>query len=399
MDQQLAATLDINTPGRYPRHCLSLGMGVESVAILLRWIEEPDSRDFDLDDLVVISAMTGDEFLSTAKDMVECVLPAMRRGGVRFVQAGRNRLNTTKAGDGISVFSDTTVPTALYITGDFALSSEMLSAGTLPQLGGHRKCSQRAKGAVLDATIPRLTGGQPFSHYMGFHTGELTRVRRDQAYNTPQRTGVYPLLDWGWSRQDASDWLLERTGRIFSKSCCTYCPFAVATAAGREYTLERYREEPDSGAKALFVEHVALCLNERQGLMGDQRLIDLVTDAGLREVLARFQARVDASDHAIYQVRRLARPRSGTSPMIARSVRALHTGSRRRMMRQLKLMPGTPVVGQDGTTRMVVRERDDSQAWAEQFYVVAPNVVLDKERPQFGAWWEQNTDPIALFAI
>ncbi len=399
MDQQHTAILDINTPGRYPRHCLSLGMGVESVAILLRWIYEPDSRDFDLDDLVVISAMTGDEFLSTARDMVECVLPAMRRATVRFVQAGRNRLNTTKAGDGISVFSDTTAPTELYISGDFALSSEMLAAGTLPQLGGHRKCSQRAKGAVLDAIIPGLTGGLPFGHYMGFHTGEMTRIRRDQTYNTPQRTGLYPLLDWGWSRQDASDWLAERTGRVFTKSCCTYCPFAVATSAGRGYTLDRYRDEPDSGAKAVFVEHVALCLNERQGLVGDRRLIDLVTDAGLHEVLARFHARVAASDHAIYHVRRLARPRCGTSPMIARSVRGLRSGSRCKMLDALQSLPGRPVTGQDGITRMVVRERDDSQAWAEEFYVVAPNVVLDKERPQFGTWWTQNTDPMALFAI
>lgn len=399
MDPQPTDTLDVIPPGRHPRHCLSLGMGVESVAILLRWIYEPDSRDFDLDELAVISAMTGDEFDSTARDMVEIVLPAMRRARVRFVQAGRNRLHTTKAGQGISVFSDTVTPSELYIAGDFALSSEMLSAGTLPQLGGHRKCSQRAKGAVLDAIIPRLTAGQPFKHYVGFHTGEMARVHRDQTYNTPQRTGVYPLVDWGWSRQDASDWLFETTSRRFSKSCCVYCPFALATAAGRENTLGRYRDEPDSGAKALFVEHVALCLNERQGLMGDRRLIDLVTEAGLDEVLARFHDRIDAADHAIYQVRRLARPRPGTSPTIARSVRALHTGSRRQMLRQLATMPGTPVAGQDGITRIFVRERDAGPAWAEHFYVVAPNAVLDKQRPQFDTWWAQLTEPMELFAM
>ena len=40
-------------------------MGVDSVAILTRWIHEPACRDFDLADLVVLTAMTGDEFDAT----------------------------------------------------------------------------------------------------------------------------------------------------------------------------------------------------------------------------------------------------------------------------------------------------------------------------------------------
>ncbi len=35
---------------------LSYGMGADSTAILLRWIEEPGCRDFDLSDLVVVTA-------------------------------------------------------------------------------------------------------------------------------------------------------------------------------------------------------------------------------------------------------------------------------------------------------------------------------------------------------
>lgn len=39
---------------------LSFGMGVESSALLLRWLEEPESRDFDLErDLIVITSQTG----------------------------------------------------------------------------------------------------------------------------------------------------------------------------------------------------------------------------------------------------------------------------------------------------------------------------------------------------
>lgn len=44
---------------------LSLGMGVDSAALLARWLLDPSSRDFDLDDLVVVTAMTGDEYTAT----------------------------------------------------------------------------------------------------------------------------------------------------------------------------------------------------------------------------------------------------------------------------------------------------------------------------------------------
>lgn len=68
---------------------LSLGMGVDSVAILTRWIHEPACRDFDLADLVVLTAMTGDEFDATRALMEDRVLPLMRRHGLRYVQLAR----------------------------------------------------------------------------------------------------------------------------------------------------------------------------------------------------------------------------------------------------------------------------------------------------------------------
>jgi hypothetical protein len=39
---------------------LSLGMGVDSVGILTRFLIEPETRGFDLSDLIVMTAMTGD---------------------------------------------------------------------------------------------------------------------------------------------------------------------------------------------------------------------------------------------------------------------------------------------------------------------------------------------------
>jgi hypothetical protein len=94
-----------------PTHVLSFGLGADSTAVLLRWLIEPSSRDFDLADLVVITALTNDEFPSTITDVQAAVLPRLRDHGVRYVQVGRNRRTTTAAGDGITVYSDTTSPT------------------------------------------------------------------------------------------------------------------------------------------------------------------------------------------------------------------------------------------------------------------------------------------------
>ena len=45
-----------------PTPILSYGMGVESTGILVRWILEPATRDFELSELIVVTAQTGQEF-------------------------------------------------------------------------------------------------------------------------------------------------------------------------------------------------------------------------------------------------------------------------------------------------------------------------------------------------
>jgi hypothetical protein len=40
---------------------LSHGLGCDSTALLLRWIHDPGSRDFELHEVAVVTAMVGDE--------------------------------------------------------------------------------------------------------------------------------------------------------------------------------------------------------------------------------------------------------------------------------------------------------------------------------------------------
>jgi hypothetical protein len=63
-----------------------LRLGVDSAAILTRWLLEPDSRNFDLADVTVLVAMTGVEQLGTTH-----LRPLLRRHGVRLVWVARGR--------------------------------------------------------------------------------------------------------------------------------------------------------------------------------------------------------------------------------------------------------------------------------------------------------------------
>ena len=150
LHQRARHALDLRqqlNPEPPPRVVLSYGLGADSTAVLLRWLTEPASRDFALDELVVITAMTGDEWAGTGTDVEQHVLPLLRRHGVRYVQVARAQLLTTKAGDGIVVLDDSRHPERVHLAGAYRLSDELTAAGTIPQSGGDRAgapCAPRA---------------------------------------------------------------------------------------------------------------------------------------------------------------------------------------------------------------------------------------------------------------
>lgn len=391
-----ALELSDTTTQQFPTHVLNLGLGVDSVCVLLRWLNDPQSRTFALDDLVVVTAILGDEWASTMDLCERFLLPAMTRHRVRYVQIGRTHLHTTRAGDGVTVLSDTRTPTRFYTEGAYRLSTEMLTVGTVPQLG-NRRCSIRAKGEPIDAILPKLTGGRTFVQYMGFEFNEQSRAQRDSRYDNTTRRGAYPLIEWGWTRQDALDYIHSVTGVQWPKSACVMCPYALASKAGRVTAIERYAAEPEAAIHALTIEHVALALNPNQSLMAGARLVDAIAAAGHAGIIAEFSDRISELSHGVYEVRRVARPRAGTTPMVARSVAKLHTGTRAEALAVLASMPGSREVGADGIVRMVARPRGESAPWAEQYFVACPATVESKARPSFGRMWREVTGEDGLF--
>lgn len=383
-----------------PKVVASFGLGEDSTAVLLRWIEDPTSRDFDLADLVVITAMTGDEWKSSQTAVEAHVLPRMAAAGVRYIQVARGRRHVTKAGDGVVILDDSRAPSRLYIEGAYSLYREMTEAGTVPQASGARLCSVHSKGDALDPVIARITQGQPYRHVMGFEAGEQRRADKDTLFNTATRTGEYPLIEWGWSRDDAIAYTRSVIGTSVGKSACTFCCYSLSNKQSRADVFARYAAAPAIGAKSLLMEHLALALNPTQGLVAGHRLIDMIREQQLDGVLGAFDAALEDQHHALYDVRRILRPRK-TDPTklgnAARSVRVRTRGRRDVLHQLIGLMAADgestgrmrPVVGEDGILRVYQHERGPTFPAVERFFVVAPGLALWKENENFDQWWAE----------
>lgn len=379
---------ELDLPGvgdvQRPSVVVSYGLGLDSTCLLLRWLQEPATRDFALEEMVVVTAMVGDEFTSTAVAVESLMLPLFRKFGVRYIQCARGQRITSVSGDGVVVLDDSTCPQKLYADGAYRLSDEMLSAGTLPQLGGARRCSMHAKGWALDPVIAKITGGQRYRHVIGFEAGEQRRADKDRLYNTAQRTGWYPLIEAGFDRQACHDYVAAVLGVSWEKSCCSFCVFALTSAAGRANMVARYRQEPAAGARAMLIEATARRLNERQTLIAGSSVAQMVHEAGLTEVEAEFRRRFEASPFAVYEVRRVTpMGAGGRRGVTARSVCKLAVGSQGAMDAYLADGPGSREVGAD----RIVRHRMPAGPRCEHFLVVAPAVVDNKQRKGFDHLW------------
>ncbi|CRK56938.1 hypothetical protein [Alloactinosynnema sp. L-07] len=118
---------------------MSNGNGVDSAAILFGWLTDPSTRDFDLDELLIITACTGEEYPSTFEAVDAHLIPALAAAGVRFLQVGRGGQAVS---DGYDVLADSFAPTHLVRRGAWHLGSEMDAALTVPQVvDGRRECS------------------------------------------------------------------------------------------------------------------------------------------------------------------------------------------------------------------------------------------------------------------
>lgn len=380
---------------------LSWGMGVESTAILLRWLIDPTSRNFPLSQLTVITAQTGNEHRDTKTLCEQYILPLLRANNIRLVQVARaGRFEE----DGIEVLDDSHQPHTLHIEGFYKLSDELLFAGTVPQFAGVHKCALKFKGFVLNQWLAHEQPGvyrHAFgynveetsriskSEYLsdqriafGFNSDEQHRVTRANEYSTIQRSTFYPLVEWHWNREACNKFLYSILNVSWPRSCCTFCPFASLKGTA----IERLRQEPEQLAHALMVEYTSLCFNHRSTLYKTRSLISLIREQD-NSAIDHFQQLLAQTPTAIYRVRRIMTTKGHghrcTQQIKDKELHQLVTQYR------LKLIIQHPGDYNIETAFAIERELHRFPT-REEFYVRAPATVASRSRygiPWFEAKW------------
>jgi hypothetical protein len=366
-------------------YVLSYGMGVDSTAILLRWIEEPETAPCKLEDLIVLTAQVGDEFRFT-QDLVEAhVLPRLREHGIRYVQIARQGW----PGKDITILDDSRRPERVHIDGSYKLSDELKQAGTVAVKCG-RLCSIHAKGEPLDEWMLREFGkGAVVDHTIGFNAEEMNRVERDKSYSKTKLVDTrsrFPLVEWGWGREACKDYIESKTGSRWAKSCCSYCPFSD----GRTEHMERLRTEPpELAADAVVMEVAALALNPNMEQFYQTEPIksrsfrDRCEEVGLEDALELAETMMESGTWRLWRVTRIwswweKGKRSGWTSL--RQIEMEAEGTREEMRSQLA-RHGEP---EDGLrVRLRPRTKTEGVTEVELGYAITPAFVVPKVNKKF----------------
>jgi hypothetical protein len=370
-------------------------MGVDSVALALLWIHDPATRPCPLDRILFVSAMTGDEWPITGAMMTDHLLPVFRERHIRYAQIARAGMSDR---DGITVLDDSREPRHMYLRGPVSLSQEMVLGGTVPQVGGHRRCSLKWKGWPIDQFLAREMP-ESYVQVMGYEAGEWKRADKDKKEgNSSRRTGRYPLIELSWDRPTCQQWIRAQLGVTWPKSACVYCPFSLTNAEGRERVLDRYAADPGAGLPALMMEQIARSLNPRQGLAGSERapgsrvaaaktLIGLLeADPRQQALLRMHRERLESVPWRLFEVQRAYRA-PGQAP---RRLRAIASGSRAEMTAALRAeAAGTSMElsAHDGIERAWRLHRSPGYPAAEWLLAAAPAGPADKTGRGFAEAW------------
>lgn len=218
---------------------LSWGAGIDSGALLLSYLLEPEYRDFDLSDLVVIHAHTGSEWPETVEAAEGVYLPLLYLNGVRVIQAARasdsqsdgvvilhdshhdrrferrhqahREIHQQVMGTGMrspltyqfaESYNDSNWPCQFYHKGARTLAGHLMENATVPQVQtGRRLCTLHYKAFVIDYVVRLLFGESPQRRFIGYNWSEQGRAENDANYSLSCR---YQVGYNGDERQRAS---------------------------------------------------------------------------------------------------------------------------------------------------------------------------------------------------
>jgi hypothetical protein len=425
----------------------SHGLGVESQSVLLEWLSNPASRDFCLCQLTCLTSQTGSEMDDTRLLAETYMLPLLRYFRIRFVEIARKG---PAESEGIVIFQDTREPRELHTEGAYTLAEHMRRNGVAPQTTGDHRCAyhfkivpaehwlsnhfkwERTKGTVPENVSPayvafgynseeedraaksdrsyekrnlelkvafgfnseeedraakaRAGDARPRMAF-GFNSDEGDRAARSATHDF-MRIGIYPLIDWGWSRERALQSIIERLGVTWQRSHCGFCPFARDHSRATVQGVARMKQHPRHMAEALMIEYGSLCLNERGALYNKKTLRAVMLSTEQQEALRLFEEMLDGGEHALLEVKRIY-----TAPKTAaRSVVKIAQGTRVEMTEAFDrhvARLGLAVKSVHGINYGVFAERGETYPALEAFLVVAPSRIGAKVRGSFAAFEER----------
>lgn len=144
---------------------------------------------------------------------------------------------------------------------DKTLEASCLRKGTLPSIAfGYKTCSQRWKAdpqrEYCNQWAPARecwARGEMVEKLIGYDAGESHRAGQKQSDRDVGKYRCrYPLIEWGWGREDCIE-AIERAGlAVPPKSACFFCP-----SSKKAEILALRRDHPDLFDRAIAMEKAA----------------------------------------------------------------------------------------------------------------------------------------------
>lgn len=213
---------------------VSFGGGVDSTAMIIGYAEESIVPD------AIIFADVGAEHPETYQHVTETIPWLLEI--LKFPPLVTVRYELKKPVNG------------MYKT----IEEQCLVNRTLPSAAfGMKKCSQKWKGGPLDAWVSKefadhIAAGGVVDRAIGYEANE-TRRGGGQGNADPRFNWVYPLREWGWTREDCiakiESWSLPEV----RKSSCFFCPHSKPSEV-----RELAQSYPELAARAIAVEDAGL---------------------------------------------------------------------------------------------------------------------------------------------
>lgn len=212
-------------------HVVAFGGGIDSTAMVIGLIDRGEPID------LILFADTGGERPETYEHIESFSSWLQDKGYPRIVVV-------RKVKDGQA----------------YTLEQDCLDHRGLPSIAyGFKRCSDhfkiRPQNAFLREWGPAKEAwsqGQKVIKYIGYDAGEVRRKENADRKTETRYEYRYPLIDWGWEREECIQ-AIERTGiALPSKSACFFCP-----SSRPKEIVDLYERHPDLMDRALKMEENA----------------------------------------------------------------------------------------------------------------------------------------------